>query len=560
MSPRTIVVLGGALSGPTAAARARETDEHARIVLVERSRRVSYALCGLAYHLSGEVGSLDALDRERADFFEQVYRIEVWTEAEATALDAPRRTVTVQRGGKAEALAYDALVFALGAASRLPDLPGLEGTNVRPLRTIDDLEALASALRAGQRRVTVLGGGPIGVEAADGLVRGGAEVTLVERGPTLLPRFGRQPSAAARRALAGRARVHCGATVTGVETTGGAVTQLRLSTGEVVATDFVVAAIGLIPRTELLAGAGATLAADGTVVVDDRAQTSLPGVFACGVCVSAPQAVTGVPTWSPQGALADKTAQVAGANAAAGDARLAPALGSMLVRVVDTTVGRTGLSAAEADAHLGRASVGVTTVHASSHDPYFPGAAPLLLRLLWDRRNGRILGAEAAGTAGVDKRVDAAAAAVAGGLTVEDLAALDLGYAPPYASARDPLNVAAAVAAAERAGLAAPVMPRVLHERCARAEALTLLDVRSAAERGTGPGLAGALAVPLEELRARAGALDATRPVVAFDGTGRRGYLAARLLAQHGLRGASYLAGGLASWTLLGLPTEGGAA
>jgi len=555
MSQRTIVVLGGALAGPTAAARAREIDEHARILLIERGERVSYAVCGLAYHLSGEVGALDELDRERGAFFQSVYQIEVWTGTEATALDPAAKTLTVRRTGQSgvSSVAWDALVVALGAASRAPDVPGLEGTNVRMLRTLDDLAAVAGALRAGGRRVTVLGGGPLGIEAADGLVRGGAEVTLVEKEASLLPRFGRQASAAARRALerAG-ARVHTGVTVAGVETDGGRVTTLALSAGGTLKTDFVVVAVGLAPRTELLARAGARVAADGTLLVDERARTSLDGVWACGVCVSTPQALTGAPAWWPQGAIADKTAQVAGANAAGGEARLAPALGSMLLRAGDTTVGRTGLSAAEADAALGRADVGVTTVHASTHDGYFPGARTLLVQAVWQRASGRLLGVEVAGVAGVDKRIDAAAGAVAGGLTVEHLAGLDFGYAPPYSSARDPLNVVATVAAAERAGLAWPITPKLLNERGAGVQ---LVDVRAAGERGG--TIAGALAIPLEELRARGGELDRTRPVVAFDATGRRAYLAARILRQAGFGDVQHLAGGLASWELLGLPRAG---
>ncbi len=291
------------------------------------------------------------------------------------------------------------------------------------------------------------------------------------------------------------------------------------------------------------------------VIVDDRARTSLEGVWACGVCVSMPQAVTGTPVWWPQGALADKSAQVAGANAAGADACLAPALGTMLLRAGDTTVGRTGLSAAEADAELGREHVGVTTVHAPTHDPFFPGATPLFVQAIWDRRTGRLLGLEAAGTAGVDKRVDAAAAAIAGALSVEHLASLDFGYAPPYSAARDPLNVVATVAAAERAGLAESITPKVL---AAKREDYLVVDVSGADERAGG-AVPGAHAIPLEELRARGGELDRARPVVTVDATGRRAYLAARILRQAGFPHVRFLGGGLASWALLGLPLEGAA-
>ncbi len=546
MPQRTILVVGGALAGPTAAARARELDEDARIVLIERSRRVSYAQCGLAYHLSGEVTSIADLDRERAEFFDSVYRIEVWTETEAVRLDSQRKTLTVRRGGREEAVGYDALVVALGAASRTPENLKAQADNVVSFRTIDDLEAIRRIISNGGRRVAVLGGGAMGIEAADGLIRQGAEVTLVEREANLLPRLGRRLGAAARAALAQKARVFTRTTVESSEMRRNAVAALGLSNGENVAVDLVICTLGLIPRSEIVKAAGGELAAEGTIRVDDSARTSLPNVYACGVCVSAPQIITGKPVWWPQGALADKTAQVAGASAAGGSARLSAALGSMLVRAWDTTVGRTGLSLAEAQAHLGTADVGVSAVYAPSHERYFPQSALLLLQLVWNRRDGRVLGVEAAGAGGVDKRTDAAAAAIAAGLTVEKLAVLDFGYEPPYNAARDPLNVAATIASLERAGLGRSIEPEELHHRLAEVQ---LVDVRAPGSTGF-PPIHGSLAIPLEELRQRLDRLDRARPVVTVSQNGRRGWLATRLLAQKGFANVANLSGGLRAWSL----------
>ncbi len=528
---RTIVVVGGALAGPTAAARARELDDAARIVLVERNVRVSYAVGALAYHLSGEVPAMDSLDREDRGFFEAFYRVEVKKQTEAVAIDPAARNVTLRSGGKEDALRYDTLVYAPGAETIRPTT--VVGDNVRPLRTLPDLEAIAAAIDAGARRFLILGGGSFGLEAADGLVRRGAEVTLVSQ--SLLPRFGEQITALAHRALSARVDVRLGVTVTGCSATNGRVTKVTLSDGSVIDTDWVVLSTGVKPRTSLLAAAGIALHPDGGAVIDERTRTSAEGIFACGSCASVPEAITGKAVWWPQAAIADKTAQVAGANAAGGDERIHPFVGSMLIRVLDLTVGRVGLSADEAP------NAARTIVHAASHDSFFPGASPMTLEILWDRASGRVLGVEAAGVNGVETRIDTAACAVAAGMTLEQLARLDLGYAPPYAAARDPLNVVATAASAERAGLG-----RSISARDVRGGQYQLVDVRS--DPNARDAIAGAKRIPITELRDRLGELDPGLPTVAFSGTGRHGWLAVRILAQHGFRETFNLAGGLAAW------------
>jgi NADPH-dependent 2,4-dienoyl-CoA reductase/sulfur reductase-like enzyme/rhodanese-related sulfurtransferase len=550
MGRRTIVVIGGALSGPTAAARARETDEAARIVLLERSRDVSYAACGLAYHLSGEVRSLAALNRERAEFFRDVYGIEVHTGTRVLDIDARRHAVHLDGG----ALAYDALIYAAGAESVVPDVLGLAGArNVHTFRTLPDLAAILRCLRRGARRVAILGAGFIGIEAADGFLRRGRRVTVVEQGPRILPRFTPEMSGVAAAALrrAGAAIV-TGAEVVGALRSGLEVRALRFADGGTLKTDLVIAAAGLRPRTTLLREAGARLLADGSVPVDERCATSLPGVFACGVCVSLPHAVSGRRTWFAQAAQADKTAQVAGTCAAGGRAAMPPVLGTAVLRAGDLTLARTGLTEAEAARCVGPRLRGAR-IHAPSCDTFLPTSRPLAITLLYDQRSGRLLGAEVASRAGADKRVDVLAAAIAGGLTVEKLAALDLAYAPPYASARDPVNVVGTVAAAARGGMADAWTPSQVH---ARRDRLTLVDVRPAAERRSGR-ISGSLRLPLEVLRERVRGLRGGGPVVFVCETGRHGYLAARVARRRGLRGAGYLMGGLRSWRAEGLPVAG---
>jgi NADPH-dependent 2,4-dienoyl-CoA reductase/sulfur reductase-like enzyme len=448
-SSSTVVVIGGALSGPAAAARAREIDSQARIILLEQGTAIRYVVGGLAYHLSGEVRSLQALNRARAREFRDVFRIDVRTGVRINRLDPDAHVVHLESGK----LAYDRLVYAAGAESIVPAVRGFDGAaNVLRFRTPADLAAIAALLKRGARRAAIVSGGYFGVEAADGLLRRGCRVTLIEREGRILSRHAPAMAATAASALqAERATIVTKATVSYAARNGSRVTSLVLSSGRRIPTDLVIIAAGLRPRTDLLRDAGARLLADGTVRVDERAATSLPDVFACGVCVSVPQAPTGVPIWFAQAAMADKTAQVAGTCAAGGEARIGPVLGTAILRAATVTVARTGLAGADAGPD------GVTiAATASSHEPFFPGAEPIAIELTYDRHTGRVLGAEAAGAAGVDKRIDVLATAIAGRLTVEQLAALDLAYAPPYSAVRDPVNVAGTAAAAARAGLPPP--------------------------------------------------------------------------------------------------------
>jgi NADPH-dependent 2,4-dienoyl-CoA reductase/sulfur reductase-like enzyme len=448
-SSSTIVVLGGALSGPAAAASAREIDRKARIILLEQGAGVRYVVGGLAYHVSGEVRSLQALNRERERQFRDAFRIDVRTGVRVERLDAAAHVVHLVTGK----LAYDRLIYAAGAESTVPDVPGLEGAgNVFRFRTPADLAGITAVLRRGARRVAILGGGYFGVEAADGLLRRRCRVTVIERQERILSRHAPSMAAMVAKALeADGATIVTSASVSSAVRTGTRVTALVLAEKRRIATDMVIVASGLRPRTDLLRDAGARLLADGTVPVDERAATSLPDVYACGVCVSVPQAPTGVPIWFAQAAMADRTAQVAGISAAGGNARIGPVLGTAILRAGKVTVARTGLAGADAGAG------GVTvSVMAPSHEVFFPGSEPIAIELTFDRSSGRVVGAEAAGVAAVDKRIDVLATAIAGGLTVEQLAALDLAYAPPYSAVRDPVNVAGTAAAAARAGLPPP--------------------------------------------------------------------------------------------------------
>jgi NADPH-dependent 2,4-dienoyl-CoA reductase/sulfur reductase-like enzyme/rhodanese-related sulfurtransferase len=536
---RTIVVLGGAQAGPTAAARARETDENARIVLIERARQVSYAAAGLAYHLSGEVAHLDDLDRETARKFQDEFAVEVRTSVAVTRIDAEGRAV--EMGG--ERLPYDSLVYALGAESPLPGgLPPAK--NVFRFRTLVDLAGIVGAISAGKRRVAVLGAGFFGVEAADGLSRRGLPVVLIERGARVLSAFSPAVSRLATEALAAQGvRLLAGARLREARLAGDEVVELVLDNGQQVPVDFVIAAAGIAPRTQLLEKAGARLLPDGSLAVDERMRTSLPDIYACGVCAGVKHRLTGEGALVAQASVADKTAQIAGANAAGAELAMPGVLGTAIVRAGRLVCARTGLP-------WDAPGVEVTRVQARSSDVWFPGSAPLTIELRHDPRSGRLLGADVAGEQGADKRIDVLATAIAGGLSVGDLASLDLGYCPPFATARDAVNLAAGIAAAPARPNLRKLSPA---EVLAEPRAFVAVDVRDEREARTDshPALTTARRLPLPQLRARFAELPKAGDLLFVDDTGRLAYLAACIAQQRG-RSAAWLSGGLRALGLAG--------
>lgn len=544
MAPRNIVVLGAGLAGTAAAARARETDDDARITVLD-ALDMPAPLPALAYALSGEAVSVDAVTRRRTEGLKNVQNVTLRA-GRIRRIDPSARSVVLEDG----VLDYSALVFAL------PAVPGRVASlepapNVLHLRTVDELTAIQAELRQPGRRVAVLGAGPSAIEAADNLRRGGHHPEILTRQPRLLPDFTVEGSRRVTDALqAAGIPVRTEADVKSALRDGARVREIELEDGTRVAADLVIVAAPLEPGTALLREAGAELHEDGSVVVDECCATSLTHVYACGLSVAVPHVVSGWPVWSPHPSLADRTAQVAGTCAAGGAARLRPVVNSVIVRAGDVVVARTGLTRPEAIAFAGE-EAGIVAVHGSTNDRFLSTSRPLTVELVFHRGDGHILGAEVAGGMAVDKRVDVLAAAIAGGLTVEGLASLELAYAPPFGTVRDVVNTAGAVAAAWREGAVTPWEATALYAR--RGE-VTLVDVDP--ERGRAGALVGALVVPLGELRARLSSLPRGKPLVFISQTGRLGYLASRIARLKGRRDAGFLSGGLLSWRAAGLQVE----
>ncbi|MFT3798311.1 FAD-dependent oxidoreductase [Microbacterium sp.] len=558
--PRRIVVVGGVAGGMSFAARARRLDESAAITVLERGDHVSFANCGLPYHVSGEIEDEASLLVQTPQSLRAALNITVHVGHEVVAIDPDRRTVTASTAhGEAE-FSYDDLVLAPGAAALRPDIPGVDLPQVQTLRTVAEatrLRAVVDAVGDG-RRAVVLGGGFIGVEVAEALRMRGIDVELVQSGPHVLSPLDAELAHLVQAELRGagiRVRTHCTATRIDPAAQG---VVVHLTDGDAVPADVVVVASGVTPQSQLAQQAGATLE-NGAILVDGFGRTSVPRIWAVGDAVAHPDPLGGRSRVVPLAGPANRDGRLL-ADAMLGDgqvvARPRPiAVGTAIVRVCGFTAALTGASRRALDA----AGTAYETIHlhANDHAGYFPGATPIHLVVHFAAASspapGRILGAQAVGAAGVDKRIDVIATAMRAGLGIGDLIDLDLCYAPPYGSAKDPVTMAGLVGQNVLDGVTRHWQAWELDE--VRRAAL-ILDVRRPDEWERGH-LPGALLVPHTEVRARLDEIRAAakgRPIRVHCASGVRSYLAHRILTAAGLDSAT-LSGGMQ--TLLALHGDG---
>lgn len=547
---KTIVVIGGAGGGPVAAARARELDEHARIILVEKKPHVSWVQAGLKHHLEGRVTRLTDLDEDRRQFFADRHRIELRTGTEAVRLDADSQRLVVRTSTGQDTIRFDAAIFSGGAEVHDVGVPnlGLGDPGVIGFRTVDDLGAIHAAIARGARKAVVVGLGPYGVDAVQGLRSVGLEVTAIDRQDRILRSLSLMTARAAQQALEQTgATLRLGRRIVRVDMTGTSRT-LHLDDGSAVEADLVVITTGLRPRTALLADAGAALNADGSVRVNERMETTLPNVYACGTAVSITHAVTRAPLWLPQAAIATRTAQIAGHNAA-GTTRaeaLSPLSGTALYVVGEQRFARTGLSEADARRLLGDDRVFVVTVFGYAGEPWVGGDA-MCVRLVVDRKDAVVVGGEVWGHEGVPRRIDLLAQAVGDAWAPGHVADLDIAYEPTLGPAFDPLQIAGQLAAQTLAGEANPMGAEELALRVLKGE-ITVVDVGRSGKAGPWP--ASTLRIPVEALRERLAEIPRDKPVVVVSQTGQRAYQAYRILKQRGMEGVRHLDGGALSFAL----------
>lgn len=445
MSARSrFVIIGADAAGMSAAAEARRVDPNLEIVAYDRGAFASYSQCGLPYLVGGLVETRQRLIARTVDEF-AARGITVRLGHEVTAIDPERRVVSVRElaTGTQIATDYDRLLIATGASPLRPPVPGLDLQGVFQLDVMEDAIALQAYLRDHQpRRAIIAGGGYIGLEMAENLVRLGLEVRLIQRGDQLFPSVDLDIAAPIEEELA-RNGVNlrlCDSVLQACEGRDGRVVAVHTSQGEIPA-DLVLLAIGVRPNVDLARAADIGRGITGAIAVDDHLRTNVPGIFAAGDCAEHWHRLLRQPAWVPLGTTANKQGRVAGRNAAGGDAAFAGIVGTAITRVFDLQVARTGLTEREAAA-AGRRCV-AATINSTDYAGYLPDAHKLTIKLVAEQGAGRLLGGQAIGRGGADKRIDVLATALYMGLTIEELPRLDLSYAPPFNSVWDPLQVTA---------------------------------------------------------------------------------------------------------------------
>ena len=539
----TIVIVGGVAGGASAATRARRMNEQARIIMFEKDAYVSFANCGLPYYLGGEIQERAKLLVATQELFEKRFHIDVRTRQEVTAIDRAAKTVTVANHVTGEVYRehYDKLILAPGANPLTPPLPGLNARGVFTLRNLNDTDRIASALPQA-RRAVVVGGGFIGLEVAEQFCARGLEVALVEMLPQVLPLLDPEMAEPLHREIEAQGvRLELGRGIAAVKESGGAASAVILADGTRLPADLVLLGLGVRPSTKLAADAGLQIGASGGIATDDYMRTSDPDIYAVGDAAEYAYAPTGTRLRVALAGPANRTGRLAGEHAVTGAARLSPVVfGTSIVRVFGKSAGITGLSLRAARrAGLDPRAVHITGNH---HAGYFPGAEQMVLKLVYEDGSGRVLGAQAVGGAGVDKRLDIIATLMYFRGTVHQLAELDLAYAPPFGSAKDPVHMAAFAAENDLDGVAPLLQPD------ADLAGYQVVDVRDAEEIATLPLAQAAHAhfIPLDDLRDRLGELDPKLPTVVSCQSGLRSYIGTRILAQHGFEEVYNLSGAAA--------------
>lgn len=551
-----VVIVGAVACGAKAASRIRRLAPHAKIDVVDQGRFISFAACGLPYFVQGKVKEIDDLLRTTygrtrdALYFRDTKDVTVHTGTRALAIDRANKTLLVRdlATGAERALPYDRLVLAPGASPVRPKIPGLDLAGVHSLTTIEDAQHVAELVSSRERgRAVVIGAGFVGVETTEALAARRWSVTLVERFDQVFP-WALDPEIAAlvaERLFERAVDVKTSTEVSEIRGTDGRVTSVVTSKGEVPA-DLVIVATGVRPNVDLARDAGLALGETGAIAVDEHLRTSDPDIFAGGDAVEMTHLVSGKPCFIPLGSTANKHGRVIGDNVCGIETRFPGILGTFVCQVFDDAVGSTGLSERRAR-DLGYDAWAVT-VPGFDRAHYYPGAQVVALKLVVEAPTGRLLGMQALGKGEVARRIDVAATALRYGACVEDLAQLDLAYAPPFATALDCLLQAANAASNRRAGFLHPITAAELRPRL-QDDGVCIVDVRSPQEFGRSHIDSDiVLNVPIDELTRRFDELPRDRELVCVCELGLRSYVAQRLLAGAGFERVRTLDGGLFAW------------
>jgi NADPH-dependent 2,4-dienoyl-CoA reductase/sulfur reductase-like enzyme/rhodanese-related sulfurtransferase len=530
--PMKIVIVGGVAGGASAATRARRLSESAHIVLLERGPDVSFANCGLPYYIGGQIKDRSKLIVVTPARLRERFNLDVRTLSSALAIDRQRKVIRIRdlNEGRDYEESYDKLILSPGASPIRLEVAGADLPGIYPLRNLQDMDAIHRTLVEGAREVVVVGSGFIGLELVESLVNRGVHVTVVERQDQVLPPFDREMTAPLLDAMKAKGvELIFEDSVSSFEKAADGLI-VRLQSGRALSAQLAVVGVGVRPESELAATADLELGVRGGIKVNAQLQTADPDIYAVGDAIESSDAISGQPIQAPLAGPANRQGRLAASHIFGQPVHWRGTQGTAIVGLFGRVAACTGASE-KALRRSGQAYQSVY-VHPANHAGYYPGAEGMTLKVLFAPDSGRILGAQAVGGEGVDKRIDVLSMALQARMTVFDLEEVELAYAPQFGSAKDPVNMAGFVAAGRFRG-DHPQIDWKSYEAQADRESHLLLDVRTADEFKAGH-IDGALNLPVDELRNRLAELPTGKPIVVYCQVGQRGYLATRILLQHG--------------------------
>lgn len=533
-----IVIIGGVAGGMSAATRMRRLDADSEIIVIEKSGHVSYANCGLPYYVGGVIEEEDALLLQTPASLHARFRLDVRIASEVESINSSAKTIKVKNelNGESYELSYEKLVMSPGASPVVPPIPGIE--RAMTLRTVEDVEKIFTRVSQKPACAVVMGGGFIGVEIAENLIHKGIKTTVVEAAPQLLaPLDPEMATLVAKEMLKNNVELHLGTSAKEITES-----SVILSNGVVLPAEMIILAIGVRPDIKLAKEAGLTIGTRGGIDVDDFNRTSNPDIYAVGDVAEKTDAIDGSSTLVPLANLANRHGRVVADHIAGRTTRPVKTIGTAIVKVFDLMIAATGWNEKRLSAS-GRAFKVIHT-HPNSHAGYYPGAKQMALKMIFDAKTGEILGAQGVGIEGVDKRIDVIATAIRGGITAPELADLELAYAPPFGSAKDPINMLGYIAENMMSGLLETAQWSQIDDFEDRG--FQLVDVRTSSEYAAG-SIPGAMSMPVDEIRNRVAELT-NKDVLVNCQVGQRGHTATMLLKELGFNAVN-LDGGYLTWS-----------
>lgn len=525
-----IVIIGGVAGGMSAATRLRRLNETAEVIVLEKGPYVSFANCGLPYYVAGEIDERTDLLVQTPETLQARFDLDVRPNSEAISIDSNNKEVVVQTDQETYTLGYDKLILSPGAKPFIPPAKGLEeAENIFTLRSVPDVDAIANFINIhNSKKAVVIGAGFIGLEMAESLAQRGMAVTIVEKAPHVLPPFDEEMAAYIRKELvANGVKLYTGLAAESFEEKGKIVV---LENGERLESDITLMSVGVKPETTVALTAGVETGLRGGIVVDDQYETSQKDIYAVGDAIVVKQQINGEDTMIALASPANRQGRQVADVISGLDRKNKGSIGTAIVRVFKMAAASTGLN----ERQLQQADEAYEVIHiqGKSHAGYYPNAKTIVLKLLFHPTTGKIYGAQAIGEDGVDKRIDIIATAIKAGMTVQELPELEFTYAPPFGSAKDPVNMAGYVALNLMEGISESVQWYELEDK--QAEGYLLLDVRNEGELKSNGRLKGADNIPLDSLRDRMAELPKDQPIIVSCHSGLRSYAAERILKQNG--------------------------